>query len=400
MTRLWRSGTSLDPALRAGLWDQVVDAYRTGAAAAGCDKGPDHLPILGADTYRHTRDHLTRPDVLPVLLDAFTRHSTHLAHQLGLLDATGPGSRTPPHPTRTVYGDGTVVRPLYRPVRPGGRGDTDGLDHHRHDGPVHGTNLVHFSVRGPDPYRRVVLAVDAVTAPGGEAATAVEVLRRLHRHDPDGPQAVVYDGAFRGTHHHTVLTELGWVPVNKVHPARKTDGRRSWRTVPLGTWTHDTPTGPCPHTLVAHNGSVHEPVADDRGTTHLGEPLARRQVRRQPLATGHWRFSLGVDVPCDQGRFTAWVSPHPPDDDTNFRRPDQLRLVPVSDPLFAGLYGLRNDAEAINSEYKRTLLFDRAAQLGAHRQLLDLLCWALLNNSLAWAHHHPGVGTPLQLPAA
>ncbi len=54
---------------------------------------------------------------------------------------------------------------------------------------------------------------------------------------------------------------------------------------------------------------------------------------------------------------------------------------------FKTLYGLRNDSEAINAAYKRTLIADRAATLGWRRQLLDLASWATLTNTLAWHRH-------------
>jgi hypothetical protein len=64
-----------------------------------------------------------------------------------------------------------------------------------------------------------------------------------------------------------------------------------------------------------------------------------------------------------------------------------MRLIPETDPHFQTLYGLRNDSEAINAAYKRTLIADRAAALGWRRQLLDLMSWAILTNTLAWHLH-------------
>ena len=200
---------------------------------------------------------------------------------------------------------------------------------------------------------------------------------------------MVYDGAFRGTHHQQVMSDLGWIPINKVHPATHRRGVRTWRTLPLGTYQHAAGRRVCTHTLVAHNGSVHDATTNDRGDTVLSAPLDRHQVRRYPRADGRHRFTIGVTVPCAHGTFLAWIAPHPRPDDDNHRRPDQLRLIPISDPLFAPLYGLRNDAEAINSEYKATLLWKHTQQLGAARQALDLLCWAIANNSLAWHRHQP-----------
>jgi hypothetical protein len=146
--------------------------------------------------------------------------------------------------------------------------------------------------------------------------------------------------------------------------------------------------------LVAHRGAVHDAVVDDSGTTTLSEPLQRTQVRRYERADGGWRFSLGVDVPCAAGGFVAWIAPHPQDGESDTGRPDQLRLLPEGDPYFQTLYGLRNDSEAINAAYKRTLVYDRAAGLGWRRQVLDLLSWSILTNTLAWHRHSTATGCP------
>lgn len=113
------------------------------------------------------------------------------------------------------------------------------------------------------------------------------------------------------------------------------------------------------------------------------------QVRRYTRPGGRYRFSVGVRVPCAAGPFTAWISPHPGPGDTTAGRADQLRLLPPHEELFDELYGLRNDSEAINANYKRTHIFDRAPVLGAKRQLFDLLAWSILNNATAWWHHTP-----------
>ena len=129
-------------------------------------------------------------------------------------------------------------------------------------------------------------------------------------------------------------------------------------------------------------------VVNDTGELVLSPPLQRTQIRRYPRGKkGGWRFSIGVNVACPKEPFTAWISPHRQAADPGHGRPDQLRLIHEHDEYFQTLYGLRNDSEAINSHYKRTLIADRAAALGWQRQTLDLTSWALLTNTLAWHHH-------------
>jgi hypothetical protein len=382
MARLFGSGNRLDAELAAGgLWDAVVDRYNRGAKAHPHGVTFDKFATLYADTHRHTRDRLCQPEVFDVISDAFTAASVALAHEVGLLLASSIGSRTRPDPTCTIYGDGTVLRPMYS--TPGGRTDPDAQDHHRHDGVITGTKLVHFAVRGPEPHRRIILTVDHVTDPGREADTAITAIRRIHHHGASGIAAVAYDGAMRGTHHNTLMTELGLIVINRPHTSRA----KNPRTHTLGTWTHTTPNGDCHHNLVARVGNVHDATLDDSGRTVLSDPCQRLQVRRVTRPNNDYRFTVGFTVACAAGDFTAWIAPHPRPGDTNHARGDQLRLISTHEPLFDQLYGLRNDSEAINANYKSTHIHDRAPVLGVQRQTLDLLAWSILNNATCWAHH-------------
>lgn len=379
------SGNRLDAELAHGdLWERIVAAYNTGAAAH-----PDGVAVrdgidrLYADTHRHTRDRICDTDILKALCDQLTESSVALAQQIGLLQPTQVGSRTRPNGVCTIYGDGTILRPMYSAEAK--RNDPDVLVHHRHDGAVAGTKLVHFAVRGPEAHRRIMLALGHVADQGREADRSIELVRDICRHAPDSVAAVVYDGAFRGVHHNLLMTELGLLVINKPHGTRS----KKPRTLPLGTWTHDTPSGPCQHALASVGGSVCDASLDDAGRAVVSEPCDRVQVRRYQRPGDRWRFSVGFRIPCAAGAFTAWISPHPGPGDTTAGRADQLRLIPPHEKLFDELYGLRNDSEAINANYKRTHLYDRAPVLGWRRQLFDLLVWSILNNTLAWWHHAP-----------
>ena len=383
MARVYRSSNRLDAELLSGdTWAHVVELYNKGAARhpLGVEMDPN-APVLLADTYRHVREHLTSEENLEVLQVAFTTHSVALARGIGLLLPTG-GSRTRPHPSRTIYGDGTVVRPLYNRADHG-RQDPDAEEHTRHDGQIYGNNLVAIAVRGPLAQQRVVLAVGRVQERGHEADEAIRLIRQVHAVAGDAIQAVVYDGAFRGVHHETLMSELGLIVVNKVHAGRRVGDERVHRQVPLGEWSHVVGRRTCTHTLVAQNGSIHEVSFDDGGGLVLSEPLVRKQVRRYERGKEGWRFTLGITITCPRDPFVGWISPHPQLGERGHGRPDQLRLLPESDPHFQVLYGLRNDSESINSAYKRTLVSDRAANRGWRRQVLDLTLWGLLTNALA-----------------
>lgn len=382
MARLFGSGNRLDAEIASGnLWPEIVERYNAGAKNHPLGIPVDRTETLYADTHRHTRDRFCEPDSLQALIEAFTAASVVLANDVGLL-LPGNGSRTRPDPTCTIYGDGTVLRPIYSV--PGGRNDPDAKDHHRHDGVVTGTKLLHFAVRGPQVHRRIILTVDHVADPGREADIAVAAIRRIYPHAPNGIAAVAYDGAFRGTHHNTLMTDLGLIVINRPHTSRA----RHPRTHQLGTWSHTTRNGQCHHTLVARTGNVHDATLDDTGRTVLSAPCERTQVRRVSRPNNQYRFTAGFTVKCAGDDFTAWISPHPQPGETSHSRADQLRLISTHEPLFDELYGLRNDSEAINANYKSTHIHDRAPVLGSRRQTLDLLAWSILNNANCWATHN------------
>ena len=393
--RVWSSSSRLDAELNntPGLWDHLVHTAQRTQAALGYPIDPVRPIPMGFEHYRYLRNLICADtELFDEVIDAYTVHAVADARSIGLLDPKGGGSLSHPDRTRTIYGDGTIVRPIYKRTPDndtgGRRVDADAAVHHSHDGKIRGNNLVTVNVRHQAPHQRVVLAIGRVDEPGREAATAVKLIQRVHAVAGPGIHAVVYDGAFRGTHHETLMSRLGVVVINKVHSARAatetTD--RVVRTLPIGVWTHDRPGGTCSHTIAAVDGALVEIDHDEDGELVTVQHAQRRQIKRARRSDKTYHFTLIATIACDHGEIELLVSPHAqrPGDHS---RPDQLRLIPVSDDDFAVLYGLRNDSESLNSNFKRTLLVDRATSLGWQRQLLDLLGFGLLTNSLA-IHHH------------
>ncbi|WAX55539.1 hypothetical protein M6B22_13415 [Jatrophihabitans cynanchi] len=426
LARVYRSGVRVENELRhPGTWQLILDAADwMRAEDPELEISPAGPVPPGWDAWKYARNHyFTDPEVLDALREEFTRAAVEQARQLGLLRPDGPGSLTHPDRSRTVYGDGTVVRPMYRPpaarrvtdpatgltkveyldpdgnpiASPRRRFDPDAADFHGHAGPVHGQNFVALYARGDRAHQRVVLGVHRTERPGGEAEAAVAGIKALHVVAGAGMQVVVYDGALRGVHIDELMRECGLLVVNKVHASSKTRSRKQRaagqqkppaapRWHPLGQWEHDTPTGVCRHTLAAVDGAVSEIGTDDAGTPVVVSRLPRKQVKRSRRLHGGYHFNVAYEIPCPQGVFLAWVTPHGEPGDPDHRRADAVRVIAEGEEDFTRLYGLRNDAEAFNAHFKRSLLVDRAMSLGAARQLLDVLCYGLLNNALA-AHH-------------
>ncbi|NKY38155.1 hypothetical protein [Cellulomonas septica] len=417
LARLARSGIRVEVDLaHPATWDFARRIISTAIATQGLD-----LPAPGPrppkwDHWRWFRDHhLTSDEGLAALSRAYPPVAVDLARSIGQLDPRGPGSLTHPDPSRTVYGDGTIVRPIYQPPdavrvagedgtssprypgpngelreQPEGRFDPDLAEHHGHRGSVLGHGYVAFHTRGMHPYQRVVLAVEHIPAPGMEAATSVQLLGVVARHAHGGIQAVIYDGAFHGVHIDEVMTRYGYVVISKIPTgedvpgavrAVRTPGGRLAKSYPLGFATHTLPTGPCQHPIAAIGGRVVQLDLDERGDPVVVSTPRRGPVKRVRRADGRFHFNLGYDIACPYGEFTTWLSPHGRDGD--YARPENLRVIPDDDPDAQRLRGLRSDAEAFHSNLKRTLIVDRAMSLGWRRGLIDVYAFALLNNALA-----------------
>ncbi len=428
---------------------------RTWAFARGlmCDAverhGLDLPPPAGTpptwDHWRWLRDHhLATDDGLGHLERTFTPIAVATARRLGLLDPHGPGSMTHPDPSRAIYGDGTLIRPMYRPPEavevdtpagsdrlrraarraataadapvpgtgrnigypdprtgqvldePPRRYDPDLRLHHGLAGPVQTHGYVCWHTRGPERYQRVVLAAGHVPEPGQEASTAVALLGGIHRAAGVGVQAVIYDGAMRGTHIDQVMSRYGWLALVK-HPTRDTSsdvagtqmlkvrGGRRARGLLLEPVKHETADGgTCVHQLAALSTGVVEIDLDETGDPVVVSRLERTAVKRARRATGRFHFNVGHTLTCPRGAFTVWLAPHPRHD-RDAARPENLRIIAEGDPDFTRLHGLRSDSESFHSQLKRTLLVDRQMSLGWRRGLLDVYCFALLNNAFAEA---------------
>lgn len=388
LTRHFKSSNHTDAELANGLWELLCKE----AANHGLDD-PGTEPFQYWH-YQYWRNQLAHDDDRRTsTLETFTHTALEHANATGLLVETAGGSLTRPSPRRTIYGDGTVVRPAFRPPADNddeeaddadaGRQDPDCAVHHRHDGPIHGSNYVIVSTRQADAHSRIILGLDHVPRPGLEADTALALIQRVADIAGPGLQAVVYDGAFQGTHIDTLMRSHGLVVVNRLAAARRHSRRRATpKQRPLGTYTHQTRRGPCAHVLHTNNGQVVEVAISDDGTPTIIDTTTRKQVRRVRRADGTYRFHLGIHINCPNGNWITWISPHA--GGARDTLPERVRLIPPDDPYFTTLYALRNDAESLNSQYKRTLLVDRAASIGWQRQLIDLLHYAIAHNSRGW----------------
>ncbi|MEO7572951.1 MAG: hypothetical protein ABIX10_11005 [Acidimicrobiales bacterium] len=82
---------------------------------------------------------------------------------------------------------------------------------------------------------------------------------------------------------------------------------------------------------------------------------------------------------------------NPSDTARHFNRTENVRPIPQDDPAFQELFRRRNDAESINRGLDDSLWLRRAHSVGHRRQLLNLLGYAVMVNSLAIARGRPAV---------
>ncbi len=264
------------------------------------------------------------------------------------------------------------------------------------------------ATRTAQTHGRIILDVDWVPTPGGEAKTVMGCFDRLRPHLP-GAQGVIYDTALRGVHHQHLLRDLGWLSVNKITAAvasvkepRRKDGRRAEksafvedRTITIADGTTTT------IHLFARAGAIGIAEPADTGELVFSE-LERIRTQRNVDKSGNHRWYNTYQLPqyLDARTITIRLHSNSDDEARKFNRTENVRPIPPSDPDFAALYRRRNDAESINRALDDTLWLRRAHSIGHHRQHLNLITHALGVNSLAVHRHQRHAADPPALQQA
>ncbi len=270
-----------------------------------------------------------------------------------------------------------------------------------------GTKWVIAACRSNDIHGRIILDIEWVPQAGGEARVAVDTFTKIAPHCT-GAQGVIYDTALRGTHHQTVLRDLGWLSIYKVAAAkadtkgkaRRKDGKRVEKSTHVEDRTITTPDGEQTISLFAEGGAIGIGVLTDTGKRTF---MALDRVRTHRNTDKHsYRWYNAYRLPEQYGGGIITVRLHGNDDDTKrrFNRTENIRQIPQTDPDFKRLYRRRNDAESINRALDDTLWLRRAHSIGHARQHLNLLTYALTVNSLAlWRYQSRQDEPPLPLAA-
>ncbi len=309
--------------------------------------------------YLYARNrYLTDPDVLQALADTHRQIATDQARQLGLLDPNGAGSWTHPDLSRMLHADGKVITPLFK-AQPGDRrlnrvtgelrptrAEPDAALHFEGDGnAAWGTKFVLVAARTDDVHGRLILDIEWVPTPGGEARSAVDCFTRLAPHIP-GAQGVIYDTALRGVHHQHLLRELGLLPINRVTAAKATPtkARRNDRRVEKNVHIEDKTVTLADGNertlrLYAEGGALGIVELTDTGQPH-SERLTRIRTHRNRDKNGRYRWYNDYQLPSRYGDQTITIRLHGNDADTarKLNRTENLRPIPPGDPDFERLF--------------------------------------------------------------
>jgi hypothetical protein len=240
----------------------------------------------------------------------------------------------------------------------------------------------------------VILDLDWVENTGGEAQVAVDAIKRVAARLP-GAQAVLYDGALRGTHIQGLLIEAGILPIAPVHAL--TGGRRVRKERVEREVLVETRRLASGRTLALYSRAWQLGYLEfTESGDGVFEPIRLAKITRaKRKAGGTWRWYGEYELPEALGGGTIRLRLDRTDEDdvTGSNRTEHLRPIPPGSSVYDRLYPRRSDMESINRFLDDTMWLSRAHSVGGRRQRVDMLGFALMVNSLA-LHRARGVAPP------
>jgi len=396
---------------------KVAAAFRTcwpTVVAVARQRYPDR-PDLWAPASPPRRHHwqyaklrLKQAETLQALITDFETGSARQAVEMGIADPNGGGSLTHPHPLRCLTGDGKVITPLYL-AKPNTaiinketgeilgykKADPTAELHIEGGGnPAYGNKVVMISGRTPDWHGRMILGLGSCPKLGGEAKVAVEITERILPMLP-GAQALIYDGAPRGKHVRRLL-QAGILLISPptADQAETPDTPRVEKSGFIETRNING----SQVALYGKGGRICLADFDAEGD-EVFVPLQRLQIKQARNPDGTYRWHGRYRLPDSHGGADLWVRADTTEADLARKpkpvnRSENFRLIPPGDPDYDELYAIRPDSEANNRQLEDTLWINRAHSIGDEAQLLDLLGYALLFNSIAIGLHRLRAGEP------
>lgn len=248
-----------------------------------------------------------------------------------------------------------------------GRSDPDAMPFHR-EGSAPGNYLVSALIRTEHEHERIIL--DSQYRPDGKGDGTIFTDMAFNLFEPLGIiRGVIYDMALKAADQDRVGSS-GRHVLCKV-PHTKDD---RLRTEVLGERKFETGEKTFTETVTAIDGCPTIVVVNIEGEKMV-IPLTRKQTKlRDTTMYNIFQIPDHPLVPISKRGATTMIRPFSSqnDLDANKPRPRYLRSIPLNDPDFSRLYGLREDTESMHNDYKHRLVNRRARTVGLDRREMDI----------------------------
>ena len=248
-----------------------------------------------------------------------------------------------------------------------GRSDPDAMPFHG-EGSAPGNLLVSALIRTEHEHERIIL--DSQYRPDGKGDGTIFTDMAFNLFEPLGIiRGVIYDMALKAADQDRVGSS-GRHVLCKVTRTKK--GTPCSKVVEERTFKSETKT--FTETVTAIDGCPIIVVVNIEGEKMV-IPLTRKQTKLRD-ATMYNIFQIPDHplVPISKRGATTMIRPFSSqnDLDANKPRPRYLRSIPLNDPDFERLYGLREDTESMHNDYKSRLVNRRARTVGLDRREMDI----------------------------
>lgn len=366
------------------VWNEIRDAV-----AAAYPNDPrmrlSKTPMNRSRHYRFRRRYLCG-HLLQTAHDIIDAAADDAGSQIGIPEP-GVGSLTNPDPRSFVSADGCWIPALTKLTRDDAvdpdtgeivrRFDRDAVPYHTNDGEyAESPGFLMVMVQGRTAYtgERIVFSTSLKSAknktvPRNDATIAVDSILGLIEKFPnfaEGLRGVVYDMMLSVADFDRLL-DAGLIPVSKV--PLTTNG--TFAVENLGEETFTLKDGSKSTRIVwAVNGTVCLTFVDGNGKDFY-MPLRQTRVKKQhrkkrPQISTHWTIPDNPLVPANLIGATVRVRHTRTNSEriAGRSRSRALRIFPESDDRFAGIFGLREDSESANSDYKNRLWNRRCRTMG------------------------------------
>ena len=329
--------------------------------------------------YMRTIKSLTErvPDFLESFRQALSEAAVKAARHLGC--GQDKDSLTHPSKKNLIMGDATWEQSRYNGLANrmntdeitgeifAGRSDPDAKPFHR-EGSAPGNYIVSVLMRTEYEHERIIL--DSQYKPDGVGDGTVFTDMAFNLFEPLGNvRGVIYDMALKAADQDRVGATGRHVLCKVPH----TKGNRI-RSEVVGEHKFSNATKSFTEVVTAIDGCTSILVTDISGEKHV-VGLKRKQTK--VIKNRMYNvFQIPDDslVPLSKRGATTLMRMFSSEADiaAGKPRPRYLRSIPLNDPDFSRLYGLREDTESMHNDYKSRLLNRRARSVGLARREMDI----------------------------